>query len=137
MSDLVPETQPGEPSRFLICDNDTKFTAQFVALLKSSDMTVVRTAIRSPNQNAFVERVIQTLRRECLNHFVIVGRRHANRLVRKFVGWYHTSRPHQGLGNSPPTQTPPIEEWQQPKLNDVVCTSQLGGLLNSYHRRVA
>lgn len=137
MSDLVPDAQPGEPSRFMICDNDTKFTAAFVELLKSSDINVLRTAIRSPNQNAFVERVIQTLRRECLDHFVIVGRRHTNLLVRKFVGWYHRSRPHQGLDNRPPVQTLPIEEWTQPKLNDVVCTSELGGLLNSYHRRAA
>lgn len=137
MSDLVPEAESGEPSRFLICDNDTKLTANFVEILKSSEITVVRTAIRSPNQNAFVERVIQTLGRECLDHFVIVGRRHANLLVRKFVGWYHRCRPHQGLDNQPPGQTLPITEWQRPKLNDVVCTSELGGLLNSYHRRAA
>ena len=62
-----------------------------------------------------------------LPHFVIVGRRHANLIVRKFVGWYHRCRPHQGLDNRPPAQTLPIAEWKQPKLNDVVCTSKLGG----------
>lgn len=137
MSDLVPKPQSGELSRFLICDNDTKFTAGFASLLKSSRITVMRTAIAAPNQNAFVERVIQTLQHECLDHFVIVGQRHANLLVRKFVGWYHRDRPHQGLENSPLSPSLAIAEWQQPRLNDVVCTSQLGGLLNSYHRRAA
>lgn len=140
MSDNEPETQSvesDESSRFLICDNDTKLTANFVEILKSSNITVFRTAIRSPNQNAFVERVIQTLGCECRDHFVIVGRRHANLLVRKFVGWYHRRRPHQSLENRPPEQTLPIAEWERPKLNDVVCTSDLGGLLNSYHRRAA
>ena len=58
-----------------------------------------RLAIRAPNTNAYVERFIQTLQVECLDHFLVFGEKHLDYLVREYVEHYHTERPHQGLGN--------------------------------------
>jgi len=60
-----------------------------------------RPTTSSPNLNAFVERWIQSIKHECLNHFIILGEAHLNYLVRQYVEHYHTERPHQGIGNVP------------------------------------
>ena len=57
----------------------------------------------SPNLNAFVERFIQTIQQECLDHVVMVGEKHLDRIVTSFVRFYHELRPHQSLENRPPT----------------------------------
>lgn len=85
--------------RFLIDDHDSKYTAQFKALLAADDVECVRTSIRRPNQNCSAERWVQTLRTECLDHFLSCGERHLRYLVSRFVKLYNTLRPHQGRDN--------------------------------------
>jgi putative transposase len=58
----------------------------------------------SPNLNAYVERFIQTIQQECLDHFVVVGESHLYHIVREFLRYYHEEPPHEGLGNVPPGQ---------------------------------
>jgi hypothetical protein len=62
--------QPDQ-AKYLVCDRDTKFTAQFQAILESEGVEVVQTAIRAPNQNAYAERFAQTIQQECLDWFVV------------------------------------------------------------------
>jgi len=61
--------------QYIVCDKDTKSTQQFEAILKSNDIELKRTAVRAPNQNAYAERFAQTLQQECLDHFIILGKR--------------------------------------------------------------
>ena len=73
------------PATMLLHDRDTKFTAAFDAILKTQGIAPKRLPIQSPNLNAYAERFIQTLKHECLNHFIILGRRHLGHLVHEFV----------------------------------------------------
>lgn len=123
----------------LIHDHDAKLTREFDGILRDNGIQVKKPAPRSPNLNAYVERFIQTLRVECLDHFVILGERHLRHLVKEFVAHYHAERPHQSLDNRPLTGTPPSSETTllPPAPNDVVCHERLGGLLKHYTRRAA
>ncbi|MBT8240343.1 MAG: transposase [Acidimicrobiia bacterium] len=86
----------------------------------------------SPNLNAFAERAIQTLKHECLNHFVIFGERHLNHLVSEFADFYNHCRPHSARGRLPPIRNGPIQIE-----SEICCDSRLGGLLKYYYLRAA
>ena len=75
----------------------------FFGVLKREGITAKRVGPRAPNLNEYSERWIQTLRRECLDHFVVFGQDHLRHLINEFVTYYHRWRPHQGLGNRPLT----------------------------------
>ena len=96
-------------------------------------MDVRMLAYRSPNLNAYVERFVQSIQQECLDHFLIFGQKHFDYLVREYVEHYHTERPHQGLKNQLITGEPP------PALpcDEVMCRTRLGGLLKHYYRIAA
>jgi putative transposase len=134
------------PVKMLFHDRDSKFTAVVDADLAEKRIEVRKTAFRAPNTNAFVERFIQTLQHECLDHFVVLGQRHFDYLVAEWLEYYHEERPHQSLENEPlkkpkPRGRPqrhfgPIGEQIAP-LAEVRCRQRLGGLLKSYSRRAA
>ena len=130
--------QSGLGADIVMHDRDSKFSAAFDAELKSAGFRVQKSAFRSPNTVAFVERFIQTLGQECLDHFVIFGERHLNHLCAVFCDYYHRLRPHQGKDNEllvtkrrrrrePPAGVIPLSE--------VRCQQRLGGLLKHYYRR--
>ncbi len=85
----------------LIHDADTIFTAQFDEIFKAEGVRVKKLLPRCPNMNAYVERFVQTLGQECLDHFVVLGEKHLNHIVSEFLRHYHEERPHQGIGNVP------------------------------------
>ena len=123
------------PATKLIRDRDSKFAPIFDTILESSGVEVKKLPIRSPNLNAFAERFIQTLKHECLNHFVIFGQKHLDYLVAKFVDYYHTRWPHQSKGNEPLlklTDPPPPNTG-----GEVLCEERFGGLLKHYYRKAA
>jgi putative transposase len=126
-----------EASRVII-DGDRKFQEGFFHVFESEGTTVQRVGPRSPNMNAFAERWVQTLRTECLDHFLILGERHLGHIVREFVEHYHLERPHQSLGNVPPCEA----DGDEPRIlkfpsGEVKCRERLGGLLKHYHREAA
>src|SRR5262245_4430706 len=95
------------PVKMLFHDRDCKFTASVDADLARADIEVVETAFRAPNTNAYVERFIQTIQQECLDHFLILGQRHFDYLVAEWLEHYHRERPHQAKENEllvPPTR---------------------------------
>ena len=110
--------------KFLILDNDSLFTKQFCSMLGDAGCEVVRTAIQAPNMNAFAERFVQTVKRECLSKIILFGEQHLRRTLNEFVAHYHSDRPHQGIGNNriAPTNDEP------PNGNRVVVDERLGGL---------
>jgi putative transposase len=88
--------------RFLIHDRDAKFPCAFDALLASENIKVIRTPVQAPNANAHMERWVGTVRRECLDRLLIVGRRHLEHALHVYVRHYNEQRPHRALHLRPP-----------------------------------
>jgi putative transposase len=88
--------------RFLIHDRDAKFPRAFDALLASEKIKVIRTPLRAPNANAHMERWVGTVRRECLDRLLILGRRQLEHVLRVYVRHYNRQRPHRALDLSSP-----------------------------------
>lgn len=115
--------------RFLIRDRDSKFTAAFDAVFEGADIRIIRTPIRAPRANAIAERFIGTLRRECLDHLLIVGPRHLDAVLREYFQHYDAHRPHRALHQRPPAgHTPPHSAAViRPLRRD-----RLGGVIHEY-----
>jgi len=90
--------------RFLIRDNDGKFGRDFAAAATSANIDVVPIPPRSPNLNAICERFLGGLRRECLDHVLILGEDHLRRVLAEWVGHFNGGRPHPGIGQRIPNQ---------------------------------
>ena len=137
VSQQLRESMPfGVQPKYLFRDNDGIYGDGVRAFLESCGITEVRTAYRSPWQNPFVERFIGTLRREMLNHVIVLGQGHLERLLREFIEeYYHVARPHQGLyGDTPVLQT------KQPQIlgpSKLISIPVLGGLHHRYVRLAA
>jgi transposase InsO family protein len=113
----------------LIRDRDSKFTAAFDAVFDAADVCIIRTPIRAPRANAIAERFIGTLRRECLDHILIIGPRHLAAVLCGFAEHYDAHRPHRSLHQRPPTgATPPLSGATIRPLR----RSRLGGLIHEY-----
>ena len=91
-----------KPHRFLIFDRDAKFSADVVSTVKQNGTEPVRTAFRSPWQNGVAERWVGSVRRELLDHVVVLNQRHLRRLLKEYVHYYHEDRTHLGLGKDTP-----------------------------------
>jgi putative transposase len=121
------------PPRILLRDHDTKFVSDFDAILESEGIEIKKLGPMAPNLNASAERWVQTVRQECLDHFVICGQTHLRHLLRTFLDHYHTERPHQGMGNTVPFGARPLCPTKR-FHGVVVCEHSLGGLLKHYVR---
>ena len=93
----------------------------------------ILSAPRSPWQNPYVERVIGSIRRECLDHLVVFNEIHLRRILRSYVRYYHASRTHLALGKD----APDLREVQPPELGRIVEFPEVGGLHHRYSRRAA
>ncbi|MBY0526194.1 MAG: integrase core domain-containing protein [Gemmataceae bacterium] len=127
--------QPDKPT-LLLRDHDGKFPPEFDQILESEGVEVKKVGPLAPNLNAYAERWVQTVKQECLDHFVVFGEAHLRYLLTEYVTWYHTCRPHQAKDNVPLTGAgpPPVSAF---KGEDIACDERLGGLLKHYHRRAA
>jgi putative transposase len=123
-------------SEVLIIDHDTKYTREFDAIFESEGTEVKRVGPIAPNLNAYAERFAQTLRVECLDHFVVCGEKHLRFLVTEFLEHYHDERPHQSLDNVPPCR-PSEKILPFEKTHPVHRTERLGGFLKHYSRKFA
>ena len=92
--------------QFLLHDRDSKFSDAFDEVFRSEGMRIIRTPIRAPNANAYAERWVGTLRRECLDRILIVNRRHLEHVLRVYTTRYNQHRPHRSLSLQPPDQPP-------------------------------
>jgi len=124
----------GLGTRFLIHDRDTKFTRAFDGILQGDGITIIRTPVRAPNANAYAERWVGSVRRECLDRLLILGRRQLKHVLRVYVRHFNQQRPHRGLKLRPPDgchriDPPPNATTGIPRLHR---RDLLGGLLHEY-----
>ena len=119
--------------RFLLRDRDAKYSGPFDAVLRAEGVRIIRTPIRAPRANAFAERFVRTVRRECLDHVLIYDRRHLERVLGAYVAHYVDERPHRGLGLAVPAGIRPAQvPGATPTL--VERRDVLGGLIHEYRR---
>ena len=118
--------------RFLIRDRDTKFTRVFDDVWRSTGAEVICTPVRAPNANAFAERWVGTVRRECLDQLLIVGRQQLVRVLRRYVEHYNQRRPHRSLARATPVLTAGAEARSTPNLGRLRRCDVLGGLIHEY-----
>jgi putative transposase len=121
-----------EAPRYLVHDRDTAFHG-WTTTAPAIGIEDVVTAVRSPWQNAYTERLIGSIRRECLDHVIIANARGLRRVLRAYVEYYLKSRTHLSLDNDAPISRPAAS----PAGGDLVAIPHLGGLHHRYERRAA
>ena len=117
--------------RFLIRDRDSKFTIAFDDVLSGNGTRVTKTPVRSPRANSYAERFVGTLRRECLDHVLILGERHLRKVLAEYARHYNGHRPHQGLEQEPPLRQPGHAVDITARIEH---SQVLGGLISEYRR---
>jgi transposase InsO family protein len=115
----------------LIRDRDSIYGREVEQALNGMGIEEVLIAPRSPWQSPFVERLIGSLRRECLNHVIVLNERHLHRIVSEYLTYYHRARTHLSLGRNAP-----VPRAVEPATGRVVSEPMVGGLHRRY-RRVA
>ena len=123
----------GHCSRYLLRDRDTSFGQQFRKQVDAMGIAEVVSAARSPWQNAYVERVIGSIRRECLDYIVIFNERHLRRVLSTYIAYYHQTRTHLSLDKDCPDSRPVMP----PRIGRVVAIPQVRGLHHRYERLAA
>jgi putative transposase len=130
---LREATPGGSGPRFLIHDHDAKYGPEFDRLAIASGIEVIRTPIRAPRANAVCERFLGSVRRECIDHLLILGERHLGRVLLAYVAHFNDARPHQGIGQRIPAS---IAAALPPRSTDtmpgVIGVPVLGGLHHEY-----
>ena len=117
--------------KFLIRDRDSKFTTVFDDVCAVNGVRIIKAPFRSPRANSFAERYVGTLRRECLDHLLIYGERHLQRVLVEYARHYNEHRPHQSQDQRPPLHEPgqPVDITGRIKRTHVV-----HGLISEYRR---
>ncbi len=118
-----------QPFRFLVHDRDTKFCHAFDEIFRTEGIRVIRTPVQAPNANAHAERWVRTLRADCLDRILILGRRHLEHVLRVYRGHYNEHRPHRALHLEPPSgrDPTPLNATAHIRRRDL-----LGGLIHEY-----
>jgi putative transposase len=121
-----------QPVRFLVRDRDSKFARSFDEVFRSEGVRVIRTPVQASKAKAHAERWVGSLRRECLDRVLILGRRHLEQVVRAYISHHNEHRPHRSLAQRPPLALalPP----PRPPLPDSIGRrDRLGGVLHEYY----
>jgi len=118
----------------LIFDNDTIFSSEVSALIKSLGITPKRTAYRSPWQNGTAERWVGSCKRELIDHVIVLNERHLRRLLRDYVRYYNTDRVHTSLQDSPKGRAAELRASSGAKF---VGLPRVGGLYHRYEWKKA
>ncbi|MFE7713078.1 integrase core domain-containing protein [Streptomyces sp. NPDC057486] len=121
-----------ESLRFVLRDRDSKYTDSFDAAFEAEDMDLLLSAPQAPRMNAHCERVIGTIRREVLDHILIVNEAHAHQVLAKYQEHYNTHRPHRSRDQRPPEvrEQPAVLHDRVPRR--LLRTRVLGGVVNEY-----
>lgn len=130
---LREATPYGTTPKYLICDNDSKFGTCFARVAATSDIKMVKTPYHAPRANAICERFLGSVRRECLDHMLVLHEKQLHRVLNAYVEYFNRARPHQGLHQQVPqrevTSIPPDQYRHQ-----IISIPVLGGLHHEYQR---
>jgi transposase InsO family protein len=119
--------------RYLLRDRDNIYGREFRQRIQSMNIDEVLSAPASPWQRAYVERLIGSIRRDCLDHVIILGERHLRTILRSYFEYYHRARTHLALAKD----TPEPRAVRPPELGALVELPEVGGLHHRYERRAA
>jgi transposase InsO family protein len=125
---LIEATPWGRQPHYLIHDRDAVYGRKFGARLSKLGIASVRTPVRAPRANAIGERVVRSIRAECLDHTIVINERHLHALLAEYVNYYNVDRPHRSLGLQSPLPRSPSGD------GTVVRRPVLGGLHHVYAR---
>jgi transposase InsO family protein len=119
--------------RYMIRDRDGIYGERFLGRVEGMGIEQVLTAPRSPWQNSYAERLVGSIRRECLDHVIVLSERHLYRILKSYFAYYHRSRTHLSLEKDAPEPRP----VQLPTMGKVVALPGVGGLHHRYERLAA
>ena len=119
--------------RFLLRDRDQIYGEEFRRRVAGMRIEEVMTAPHSPWQSPYVERLIGSIRRECLDHVIVLGENNLRRILRSYIAYYHRTRTHLALSKDAPEP----RAKQPPDLGAVIEIAEVGGLHHRYERRAA
>jgi putative transposase len=132
---LREATPYGYTPKYLIRDNDSKFGPCFARVAATSDIKILKTPYHAPRANAICERFLGSVRRECLDHVLVLHEKQLHRVLRAYVAYFNQARPHQGIQQ----RMPELPVQSAPRHNQrekVIAVAVLGGLHHDY-RKVA
>jgi transposase InsO family protein len=115
--------------RWLLRDRDAKFTAVFDAVFTAADINVLKSPPQAPRANAFAERLVGTVRRECTDRMLIVNERHLATVLAEYTRHYNQHRPHRALEQKPPNPSPHLVDLDAARARR---RPIMGGLFNEY-----
>ena len=124
--------EQGLTNRFLLHDNDTKFTEKFDTVFRSIGIKVIHLPRCAPNSNAFAERWVRTVREECLDKLLVINQSHLRRVMREYIAHYNQQRPHQGIDQRSPIPFPTSET-----VGEIHHRNVSGGIIHEYYREAA
>lgn len=134
LSGQMTEAFPWDTApRYLVRDRDKSYGPIFRHRVRAMGITEVITAPRSPWQNPYAERLIGSIRRECLDHVIILNERHLRRVLSAYFQYHHDSRTHLSLGKDCPRPRP----VQDASAGKIIAFPEVGGLHHRYERRAA
>jgi transposase InsO family protein len=125
---LVEATAWGRRPRHLVRDRDAVYGGDFAARARKLDIETVLTPVRAPRANAIAERVVRPLRNACLDHVILLHEAHLRAVLREYVAYYNTARPHRSLGLTPPLP------GEGRRTGPIRARPVLGGLHHVYER---
>jgi putative transposase len=126
---LMDLDERADSLRFLLRDRDSKFTAAFDSVFTAAGIQIIKTPPQAPRANAFAERWVGTVRRECTDRMLVAGERHLEMVLASYTAHYNENRPHRSMGQRPPA---PRSDICHAAAANVGRRSILGGLINEY-----
>jgi putative transposase len=131
---LREATPFGQGPKYLIHDRDSKFGSRFARVAATSGIKLLKTPYHTPRANAICERFQGSVRRECLDHLLILQEKQLHRVLHAYVAYFNQARPHQGIGQQIPEQKAGSSCATTPKGSKVVAVPILAGLHHDYRK---
>jgi transposase InsO family protein len=132
---LREATPYGQAPKYLICDHDSKFGSRFAHVAATTNIKLLRTPYQAPRANAICERFLGSVRRECLDFFLILHEKQLQRVLNQYVAYFNRARPHQGIHQRlpEPLASPALSHHPNDRIIGIPI---LGGLHHDYHKAV-
>ena len=127
---LREATPFGQAPRFLIRDRDRKYGETFRRVAVGTSIEVLKTPHRAPKANAICERFLGSVRRECLDHILVLGDQHLHRVIREYMEYFYRARPHQGIEQQIPEGSSSVPKKQE--KGKIIAFPVLNGLHHDY-----